>query len=197
MQGIVVLLWVLFGLLLLTGACYALLHVPARLEFRLQTDLFAGFGMLRVRHPLFACACRIRLALLSQPCLRVELLRRQGRVSSLYDARRPKPSSRGLPSKLWSSIRIDAFDVTYFVGIKDAPAAAALLAGALCSVTRAAFPVLLARFESARAAADAVPLWDCDQLRINLEGIALAAPAQIIRVILADKKEKYTYDASN
>lgn len=167
-RGIVILECILYALLLLA------LFVPVRLRLRFHAALRSGRGVARVRWLIFGVRLPLRVTALGPPPLTLALLRRDGSVRfKIHPTKRKKePGPWGLAVR--NALRVKRLAVGWVVGIKDDPAVAALLAGALGALTEEALMVL----------GEAMPLGDgaasvsigaddrLDSLTLRFEGIA-------------------------
>jgi len=167
-RGIVILECILYALLLLA------LFVPVRLRLRFHAALRSGRGAAHVRWLIFGVRLPLRVTALGPPPLTLALLRRDGsaRFKIRLAKRRKEPGPWGLAVR--NALRVKRLAVGWVVGIKDDPAVAALLAGALGALTEEALMVLGESMPLEGGAASVSIGADdrLDSLTLRFEGIA-------------------------
>lgn len=164
------------------GACLGLLYVPARLELSGAVETGSGRLCLIVRWLFFQTRIHFDLCLLDAPSM--TLLIRHGRaltVRPLFganDGEKPR-----FTESLRRALRVKALRLVLHVGVRDDPAATAMLGGVLEQTIRHAMGVYMP--QTTHKLRTAVrPLWNDNLLRLGVRGIADAFPAQIIHAWL-------------
>ena len=177
MQGIFVCLIAAWLLLLVSLLCACV-----RIEAGLRAGPRGGGGFVSVRWLLLFIRVPLRLNLLRRPYLTLELLRADGRVRAAIPLSGGKAAGfPPIPPPERAEVRVE-------LGIADAPAATALLAGACQAALRAALNALLPAGWPERVDAAAEPAFGTDALFFALSGIIELPLAQIIQIAIHSKR---------
>lgn len=164
----------------------AALCIPVRIRLSAAATVFGGHGEIRIAWLCFAVRIPARLYLLRGKRLHVDILHHDGTVRKRIGlAGKKEPPSRWEVS-LRSVLMIRRAHATIYIGVKDAPAATAILCGALESAAEVAGKLLL---KEVRLEVKSVPVFSQNAFRLNLEGIARVRLGKLIESRLRNRGE--------
>ena len=166
----------------------ALLFMPVRLHAAVTATLRGGRGELTIRY-LFVCMRFLfRIHGLEHPQLSVEFLDRDGGVRSLtHLLDRKEDKKPKWPQAVFHAAHIKDLTLSITLGITGCPAATALLCGTAASAAEEAAALLI---PETQAKVYAVPVWNQNVFRINLEGIVSVRLVKVIKERIALKGVK-------
>ncbi len=154
-----------------------------RLSIRLKAGARGGAGRVSVEWLIFRYTLPLRINLLRQPYMTVELVLKNGETK-LISRMLEKELEREAPALPPP----DALSIRVSVGLKNEPALSALLSGALCECSRQALAAALPAGWPERMRLRAEPLPCADVLFLRAEGMIMLTPAQIIAMGIQMRK---------
>ena len=167
--------------------CGAALCVPVRLVLSGAVETGSGRLDLTVRWLLLKTKIRFDLCLFDPPMMTV--LIRHGRALTVRPLgggdRGEKPR---FTESLRQTLRVKLLRGGWAVGVRDDPALTALLGGLLEQAGRLVAGVYLPE-TAEKLETEVHPAFDRDLLRLDVRGIAIAFPAQIMHAWLKSRKK--------
>ena len=188
-----VLLCIIGGIALILAA----LCVPLRFSLTGAVESGGGRGCVAARYLFFCKRLFFDLYLLDPPQLTLVWHNGAERLSS-HPLLGKKKKKRKSPTghALMHALHLGEMRLTWVVGIRDDPAAAALCCELLEHVSRIAWHAALSEKLAVDPQIAVLPRFDTDLLRLEVLGIGKVFPAQIILELL-QKREKTDYGASD
>lgn len=171
------------------AALASLLFVPLTVRAELRLSLRGGACALTLRYLLLCHTFRFRIHLLEEPMLSVEYLHPNGQIRRIEKSE-PTKKDRVNPLTILHRVRFRSLRMNWQIGVADAPALTAILAGLLGALTQEAAAFVFRDNRQDAAIVHAEPAFDRDVCFFSLSGIATALPAHIIREILWKKRRR-------
>lgn len=162
----------------------ALMLIPFRIRLRIAANLRGGHGELRMNWLFVRIRLPIRARILDEPILTCDFMQHNGSVLVRLKKTEKIYGKNPFVEALADAFKLLRFEVLWTVGIRDAPAACALLCGVLDLATRVILTQLPLVVPDGVTVVSVQPYTQFDALRLNLEGMASLRLTDSIKSII-------------